>query len=86
MRRLLSRLVDRFFEWSLQRQANKLFKGRKQMDRSYSWQEIANLPLCCMCCGSRNVIAEKNLCLDCRSDKGLWADERKETDKEKINE
>ena len=55
------------------------------MDKSYSWQEIADMPLCCMCCGSRNVIAEKNLCLDCGSDEGLWADERTETDKEKAN-
>jgi hypothetical protein len=46
------------------------------MSKSYSWQEIADMPLCCMCCGSRNVIAEKNLCLDCGSDEGLWADER----------
>ena len=63
-----------------------LVMRRKQMDKSYSWQEISNMPLCCMCCGSRNVIAENNLCLDCGSDEGLWADERTETDKEKAND
>ena len=52
------------------------------MERSYSWQEIADMPLCCMCCGSRNVISEKNLCLDCGSDEGLWADEREEVSDE----
>lgn len=46
------------------------------MNKSYSWQEIANMPLCCICCGSRNVSVEDNLCLDCNSDEGLWADER----------
>ena len=46
------------------------------MNKSYSWQEIANMPLCCICCGSRNVSVEDNLCLDCDSDEGLWADER----------
>ena len=34
------------------------------MNKSYSWQEIANMPLCCVCCGSRNVSVEDNLCLE----------------------
>jgi len=46
------------------------------MTNSYSWLEIANMPKCCMCCGSRNVNDQKNICLDCGSDEGLWADER----------
>jgi hypothetical protein len=50
--------------------------GIELMNKSYSWQEIANMPLCCICCGSRNVSVEDNLCLDCNSDEGLWADER----------
>ena len=50
------------------------------MNKSYSWQEIVNMPLCCICCGSRNVRVEDNLCLDCDSSEGLWADER--TDEE----
>ena len=53
------------------------------MNKSYSWQEIVNMPLCCICCGSRNVNVKDNLCLDCNSDEGLWADER--TDQEITN-
>ncbi len=44
------------------------------MDKSYSWLEIANMSLCCMCCGSRNVDEKKDICLDCGSNEGLWAD------------
>ena len=50
------------------------------MNKSHSWLEIANMPLCCMCCGSRNVDTTKDTCLACGSTEGLWADER--TDKE----
>ena len=50
------------------------------MKANYSWLEIANMPQCCICCGSRNVDQKKDICLDCGSDEGLWADER--TDKE----
>jgi hypothetical protein len=50
------------------------------MNNSYSWLEIANMPQCCICCGSRNVDQKKDICLDCGADEGLWADER--TDKE----
>jgi|TARA_R100001460_G_scaffold36078_1_gene69332 rRNA maturation endonuclease Nob1 len=46
------------------------------MEKSYSWQEIANMPLCCVCCGSRNVDEQEDICLDCGSTEGLWADER----------
>jgi len=46
------------------------------MKESYSWLEIANMPQCCICCGSRNVDLQKDLCLDCGSDEGLWADTR----------
>lgn len=46
------------------------------MDKSYSWLEIANMPLCCMCCGSRHVDELENKCLSCGSAEGLWADER----------
>ncbi len=57
-----------------------LTKRRNKMKRNYSWSEIANMPLCCICCGSRNVDTKKNICLSCGSDEGLWADER--TDEE----
>ena len=50
--------------------------------KSYSWLEIANMPLCCACCGSRNVDQEKNVCLNCGSDEGLLADERREASDE----
>tara|TARA_R100001082_G_scaffold11644_1_gene6288 strand:- start:630 stop:794 length:165 start_codon:yes stop_codon:yes gene_type:complete len=50
------------------------------MNKSYSWLEIANMPLCCVCCGSRNVDQEKDVCLNCGADEGFLADER--TDKE----
>ena len=50
------------------------------MNKSYSWQEITEMPLCCMCCGSRNVDTTADTCLSCGSTEGLWADER--TDKE----
>ena len=50
------------------------------MKESYSWLEIANMPLCCMCCGSRKVDQQKDICLSCSSTEGLWADER--SDKE----
>lgn len=46
------------------------------MDKSYSWLEIANMPLCCVCCGSRNVDESENKCLSCGSTEGLWSDER----------
>ena len=52
------------------------------MDKPYSWLEIANMPLCCMCCGSRNVNTTTDTCLSCGSTEGLWADER--TDKEYV--
>ena len=44
--------------------------------KSYSWLEIANMPLCCVCCGSRNVDQEKDVCLNCGADEGFLADER----------
>tara|TARA_B100000029_G_C17565748_1_gene954966 strand:- start:835 stop:1074 length:240 start_codon:yes stop_codon:yes gene_type:complete len=47
--------------------------------KSYSWLEIANMPLCCVCCGSRNVDQEKDVCLNCGADEGLLADEREES-------
>ena len=50
------------------------------MERSNSWLTIAKMPLCCMCCGSRDVDPKTNTCLSCGSEEGLWADER--TDKE----
>ena len=50
------------------------------MNKSYSWQEIAEMPLCCMWCGSRNVDTTTDTCFSCGSTEGLWADER--TDKE----
>jgi hypothetical protein len=46
------------------------------MNKSYSYLELANMPLCCMCCGSRNVDTTTNTCLSCGSTEGLWADER----------
>jgi len=46
------------------------------MEKSYSWLELANMPVCCMCCGSRNVDEKEDICLDCGSTEGLWADER----------
>jgi len=46
------------------------------MKRSYSWQEIAEMPLCCISCGSRNVDTTTDTCLSCSSTEGLWADER----------
>ena len=57
----------------------------RALDKSHSWLEIANMPLCCMCCGSRNVDTTKNTCLACGSTEGLWADERttKEYEEEK---
>mgnify|MGYP003123315726 FL=1 len=50
------------------------------MKQDYSWLEIAQMPQCCMCCGSRDINLKTNVCLSCGSDEGLWADER--TDKE----
>ncbi len=50
------------------------------MERNNSWLTIAKMPLCCMCCGSRDVDSKTNTCLSCGSEEGLWADER--TDKE----
>ena len=29
------------------------------MKSNYSWLEIANMPLCCICCGSRNIDTKK---------------------------
>jgi hypothetical protein len=52
----------------------------EEMKESYSWLEIANMPLCCMCCGSRKVDQKKDICLSCGSTEGLWSDER--SDKE----
>ena len=50
------------------------------MNKSYGYAELLNMPLCCMCCGSRDVDTTTNTCLSCGSTEGLWADER--TDKE----
>ena len=50
------------------------------MKRNYSWLEIAEMPQCCICCGSRDINLKTNVCLSCGSDEGFWADER--TDKE----
>ena len=50
------------------------------MNKSYNYAELLNMPLCCMCCGSRNVNTTTNACLSCGSTEGLWADER--TDEE----
>tara|TARA_Y100000114_G_scaffold86558_1_gene80069 strand:- start:204 stop:368 length:165 start_codon:yes stop_codon:yes gene_type:complete len=49
------------------------------MNKSYSYAELLDMPLCCMCCGSRNVDTTTATCLSCGST-GLWHDER--TDKE----
>ena len=46
------------------------------MKKSYSYAELLNMPLCCMCCSSRNVDTTNNTCLSCGSTEGLWADER----------
>lgn len=43
-------------------------------DLSYS--ELLDLPLCCVCCGSRNVDEEKHTCLDCGGDEGFMHDTR----------
>ena len=56
------------------------FRGSEEMKKSYSWLELANMPLCCMCCGSKKVDQKKDICLSCGSTEGLWADER--SDKE----
>ena len=53
------------------------------MSKSYSWLAIAKMPLCCMCCGSRDVDSKTDTCLSCGSKEGLWADER--TDEEYEN-
>ena len=50
------------------------------MKQSYSWLELSLMPQCCICCGSRDIDLQKDICLDCGSDEGLWADER--TDEE----
>ena len=55
------------------------------MKRSYSWQEIAEMPLCCISCGSRNVDTTTDTCLSCSSTEGLWADERSNKEYEEIN-
>jgi len=55
------------------------------MEKSYSWLEIANMPLCCMCCGSRNVDTTKDTCLSCGSTEGLWADERTTKEYKEMN-
>ena len=31
------------------------------MEKSYSWLELANMPVCCMCCGSKNVNVTFNI-------------------------
>ena len=56
------------------------------MKESYSWLEIANMPLCCVCCGSRNVDTTTNTCLACGSTEGLWADERADKEYEELEE
>jgi hypothetical protein len=48
------------------------------MSKSYSWSEIAKMPLC-----SRDVDSKTDTCLSCGSKEGLWADER--TDEEYEN-
>ena len=50
------------------------------MKRAYSWLEIAQMPQCCICCGSININLKTNVCLSCGSNEGFWADER--TDEE----
>jgi len=50
------------------------------MKRDYSWLEIAEMPQCCICCGSRDINLKTNVCLSCGSNEGFWADER--TDEE----
>ena len=54
------------------------------INKSYSWLEIANMPLCCMCCGSRNVDTANDTCLSCGSTEGLWADERTDEEYEQV--
>ena len=54
------------------------------MNKSYSWLELANMPLCCMCCGSRNVDTANDTCLSCGSTEGLWADERTDEEYEQV--
>jgi|TARA_R100001480_G_scaffold43196_2_gene56191 hypothetical protein len=44
----------------------------------YSYCPMLGVPLCCISCGSRNVDAQKDLCLDCDADEGICADEREE--------
>ena len=56
------------------------------MKKSYSWLELAKMPLCCMCCGSRNVDTTTDTCLSCGSTEGLWADERTEKEYEEVND
>ena len=57
--------------------------NKRTMKKSYSWLAIAKMPLCCMCCGSRDVDSKTDTCLSCGSKEGLWADER--TDEEYEN-
>ena len=35
------------------------------MKQDYSWLEIAQMPQCCMCCGSRDINLKTNVCLSC---------------------
>ena len=56
------------------------------MEKSYSWLEIANMPLCCMCCGSRNVDTTNDTCLSCGATEGLWANERTTKEYEEMND
>ena len=48
------------------------------MNKEYSYCPMLGVPLCCISCGSRNVDAQKDLCLDCDADEGICADEREE--------
>ena len=32
------------------------------MKQDYSWLEIAQMPQCCMCCGSRDINLKTNVC------------------------
>jgi hypothetical protein len=55
------------------------------MKKSYSYAELLNMPLFCMCCGSRNVDTTTDTCLSCGSTEGLWSDERTDEEYEEMN-
>ena len=50
------------------------------MKQSYSWLELANMPLCCMCCGSRDVDTTTDTCLACGQTKEQIKNTRRDND------